>query len=57
MKEEYEILGILTELQRQEYLKRHLTKVLPLLTEMEKLKEKIILNGHFKNLSSFDLNG
>jgi Lon protease-like protein len=57
MKEEYEILGILTELQRQEYLKRHLTKVLPLLTEMENLKEKIILNGHFKNLSSFDLNG
>lgn len=55
LEEEYEILGILTELQRQEYLKRHLNKVLPLLSEMEKLKEKIQLNGHFKNLSSFNL--
>jgi uncharacterized protein len=55
IEEEYEILGILTELQRLEYLKRHLTKVLPLLTEMESLKEKIKLNGHFKNLSTFNL--
>jgi uncharacterized protein len=56
LEEEYEILGLFTELQRQEYLKRHLTKVLPLLAEMETLKEKVKLNGHFKNLSSFDLN-
>ncbi len=54
--EEYELLGLLMELQRQEYLKRHLQKVLPLLAQMEKLKEKIRLNGHFKNLSSLDLN-
>jgi Lon protease-like protein len=57
LEEEYEILSIMTELQRQEYLKRHITKVLPLLTEMESMKEKIRLNGHFKNLSSFDFNG
>lgn len=55
LKEEYELLGLLREIQRQEYLKRHLSKVLPLLAEMEILKEKIKLNGHFKNLSSFDL--
>ena len=54
LEEEYEILGLFTELQRQEYIKRHLNKVLPLLTEMENLKEKVKLNGHFKNLSSFD---
>ncbi len=48
--EEYEFLGLLNELQRQEYLKRHLAKVLPVVTEMETLKEKIKLNGHFKNL-------
>ncbi|MDQ6755988.1 MAG: LON peptidase substrate-binding domain-containing protein, partial [Bacteroidota bacterium] len=48
--EEYEILGLMNELQRQEYLKRHLAKVLPVVTEMEMLKEKIKLNGHFKNL-------
>jgi Lon protease-like protein len=52
LEEEYEFLGLLQEVQRQEYLKRHLAKVLPLLEEMETLKEKVKLNGHFKNLSS-----
>ena len=50
LNEEYELLELLQELQRQEYLKRHLKKVLPVLSEMEVLKEKIKLNGHFKNL-------
>ena len=54
LEEEYELLGLLKELQRQEYLKRHLRKVLPVIAEMEQLKEKIKLNGHFKNLSSMD---
>jgi len=45
------LLHLLQERQRQEYLKRHLTKVIPLIAEMEQLKEKIKLNGHFKNLS------
>ncbi len=53
LEEEYELLGLMNELQRQEYLKRHLTKVLPLVAEMEGLKEKIKQNGHFKNLSGF----
>jgi uncharacterized protein len=51
LEEEYEMLHLLQERQRQEYLKRHLTKVIPLVAEMELLKEKIKLNGHFKNLS------
>jgi Lon protease-like protein len=51
LEEEYEMLHLLDERQRQEYLKRHLTKVIPLVAEMEHLKEKIKLNGHFKNLS------
>jgi uncharacterized protein len=53
--EEYELLQLLSELQRQEYLKQHLLKVLPLMAEMELLKQKIQLNGHFKNLSGFNL--
>jgi uncharacterized protein len=53
VQEEYEFLGLFDELQRQEYLKRHLTKVLPLVAEMEGLREKIKHNGHFKNLSGF----
>jgi Lon protease-like protein len=55
LQEEYELLNLLSERQRQEYLRRHLTKVLPLVAEMEGLKEKIKLNGHFKNLSGFNL--
>ena len=53
--EEYEILGLMNELQRQEYLKRHLVRVLPVVAEMETLKEKIKLNGHFKNLEGLNL--
>lgn len=52
--EEYELLGLFREAQRQEYLKRHLGKVIPLLAEMENLKDKVKLNGHFRNLESFD---
>lgn len=52
--EEYELLTLLHELQRQEYLKRHLTKVLPVMAEMKILKERIKLNGHFKNLKGMD---
>ena len=55
LQEEYELLNLFDERQRQEYLKRHLTKVIPMIAEMEQLKEKVKLNGHFKNLSSFNL--
>ena len=55
LEEEYELLQLMQELQRQEYLKQHLLKVLPVVKEMEMLKDKIKLNGHFKNLSGFDL--
>ena len=54
LQEEYELLELLQELHRQEYLKRHLTKVIPVLAEMEMLKEKVKLNGHFKNLKGLD---
>jgi Lon protease-like protein len=51
LREEYEMLELMHELQRQEYLKRHLNKVIPLMTEIENLKERVKLNGHFRNLS------
>jgi len=56
LQEEYEFLNLLHERQRQEYLKRHLTKIIPMVAEMENLKEKVKLNGHFKNLSGFNFN-
>ncbi len=54
IKEEYELLELLKELQREEYLKRHLKKVIPVLAEMEMLKEKVKLNGHFKNVKGLN---
>lgn len=55
LEEEYELLSLLDERQRQEYLKRHLNKVLPLVTGLEQMKERIQLNGHFKDLKGFSL--
>jgi hypothetical protein len=53
LQEEYELLSLFREEQRQEYLKRHLSKVLPVIAEMEVLKERVKQNGHFRNLASF----
>ncbi|MGG9970986.1 LON peptidase substrate-binding domain-containing protein [Ferruginibacter sp. SUN002] len=55
LQQEYELLGLMEEIQRQEYLKRHLKKVLPVMNQMETLKDRIQLNGHFKNLEGFDI--
>jgi uncharacterized protein len=54
LKQEYELLQLMHELQRQEYLKRHLKKTLLVMAEMETLKERVQLNGHFKNLKGLD---
>jgi len=54
IEQEYQILEYENELHRQEYLKRHLTKIMPVVQEMESLKKKIKLNGHFKNLEGFE---
>jgi hypothetical protein len=39
-----------TEAERQAYISKHLEKVLPVLQELERTKERIRMNGHFKNL-------
>ena len=55
LEQEYTLLGLFTEVERQQYLLRHLEQVLPVVACMESLKEKIQLNGHFRNLPSFDV--
>ena len=55
VKEEYELLGLLSEDQRLAFLKRHLSKIIPVVAGMENLKEKIQLNGHFRELKGFNL--
>lgn len=54
LQEEYEFLQLLREDQRQEYLKRHLARVLPVVNGMENLRQRIHLNGHFKELKGFN---
>ncbi|MEP6513502.1 MAG: LON peptidase substrate-binding domain-containing protein [Parafilimonas sp.] len=54
VEEEYELLELLREDQRLEYLKRHLQKVILLIASVENMKKKIKLNGHFRELKGFD---
>ena len=55
LEQEYELLTFTDEGQRQEYILRHLSEVIPVVIEMEALKSKIKLNGHFKNISGFNI--
>ncbi|GAB3178481.1 LON peptidase substrate-binding domain-containing protein [Telluribacter humicola] len=48
--DEYELLTIPQESERQLFLIQHLRKVLPVVADMEQTKARIRLNGHFKNL-------
>lgn len=56
IEDEYHLLELSQELQREEFLKRYLIKVLPIMEHMDLLKGKIKLNGHFKNLEGFKFN-
>lgn len=55
LEQEYELLGLLDETQRLEYIRRHLTAILPVVQNLEAMKARIQLNGHFKDLSLGDL--
>ena len=51
VEQEYELLGLFTELQRLEYIRRHLKNIVPVIQELEAMKARIQRNGHFRNLS------
>ena len=53
--EEYELLELMQENQRLEYLRRHLAKIINVILGIENLKDKIKLNGHFRELTGFSL--
>jgi ATP-dependent protease La (LON) substrate-binding domain len=50
LEQEYNLLKIPTEAERQGFLIQHLERIIPVLQEVERTKERIKLNGHFKNL-------
>lgn len=48
--QKYEMLQIESESARQKFMIDHLNKLLPVVKEMELLKQRIQMNGHFKNI-------
>ncbi|MGF7218003.1 hypothetical protein GGR92_004180 [Spirosoma lacussanchae] len=50
VEQEYELLTLDTEAERQLFLIQHLNNVLPVMADMERTKQRIRMNGHFKNL-------
>lgn len=50
IEQEYEFLCIQTEGVRQDYMLDHLQRILPVVREMEHLRQRALLNGHFKNI-------
>jgi Lon protease-like protein len=51
IEKEYELLQCESELERQLLIVEHLEKILPVIDQTERLKEKARMNGHFKNLT------
>jgi ATP-dependent Lon protease len=49
--QEYQLLEATSELERQEIVVEHLEHILPVVLETERLKDRVRLNGHFKNLT------
>ncbi|MEK6476508.1 LON peptidase substrate-binding domain-containing protein [Catalinimonas sp. 4WD22] len=53
--QEYLLLQIEHEKDRQAMIIQHLKKTIPVLREVERTKERIRMNGHFKHFDSLDL--
>ncbi len=49
LEQEYDMLQMVRESQRQAYMINHLKRALPLVKEMENAKERIKMNGHFQH--------
>ena len=50
IEQEYELLTIPNELQRQEFMLDHLENLIPIVKDMERLRKRVEMNGHFKNI-------
>lgn len=50
LEQEYEMLSIPVEARRQDFMISHLEQLIPTAREMEELRRKVQMNGHFKNM-------
>ena len=48
--QEYALLTLPSELERQQFVIQHLEKLIPMVTNMEDSKKRAQMNGHFKNV-------
>lgn len=46
--QEFKLLNIFEEKNRQDFILTHLEKLLPIVREMEELRKKVQMNGHFR---------
>ena len=53
--QEYELLQIPGELDRQKYIIEHLERMIPMIKQAEEMRQKIQMNGHFKDLKAPDV--
>ncbi len=56
VEQEYELLTLRNAIERQEHMLLHLERVVPMAKEMENLRKRAQMNGHFKNIPPLDLN-
>ncbi|UNY98822.1 LON peptidase substrate-binding domain-containing protein [Zhouia spongiae] len=54
LSQEYRLLQIKTERQRLHFLRTHLRMVIPVVRQLNLTKERIQMNGHFKNFNELD---
>ena len=52
--QEYQLLQITRESSRVEFLISHLKSLLPKLAQAESIKDRIKMNGHFRQMDSLD---
>ncbi len=50
LEQEYEFLCLRSELERQQFMLDHLIQLIPIVKEMERLRVRVQMNGHFKNV-------
>ncbi|MBK7097592.1 MAG: LON peptidase substrate-binding domain-containing protein [Sphingobacteriales bacterium] len=53
IEQEYQLLQLFNEKQRQEYLRRHFENLSASLPDLKTIREKIQMNGHFRSIKSF----
>ncbi|MDN3669627.1 LON peptidase substrate-binding domain-containing protein [Echinicola jeungdonensis] len=54
LEEEYQLLAMENEMDRIRYLITHLKRVIPIVREVEKAREKVKMNGHFRHFDPLD---